>query len=195
MSVQVNQNTLDFIEDSPFHIGEQEIQQQLGVREKIEDIGRKFIRDYIPEQHYAFYNAQPFMICATLDDTGQPWASILVGRPGFVTAPSAKQLDIDFKPIYGDPIIKNLKEGDYIGFLGIEFHTRRRNRVNGKVVKHTPEMISIKVDQSFGNCPKYIQAREWQLADDFDTLGEKGREDAEDSGGGGCSWACVALVR
>ena len=40
---------------SPFHAGEREIQSRLGVREDMEQWGRKIIRRYLPEQHREFY--------------------------------------------------------------------------------------------------------------------------------------------
>eukprot|EP01102_Stenamoeba_stenopodia_P013125 TRINITY_DN4209_c0_g1_i1.p1 TRINITY_DN4209_c0_g1~~TRINITY_DN4209_c0_g1_i1.p1 ORF type:complete len:494 (+),score=123.69 TRINITY_DN4209_c0_g1_i1:22-1503(+) len=53
--------------------------------------------------------------------------------------------------------------------LGIEFHTRRRNRANGKITsvvrneeRNVVESFVMKIDQTFGNCPKYIQAREFE---------------------------------
>jgi hypothetical protein len=52
----------------------------------------------------------------------------------------------------------NLAVGSKVGALGLQLHTRRRNRVNGTVVAATPEGgLLLQVDQSFGNCPKYIQ--------------------------------------
>jgi predicted pyridoxine 5'-phosphate oxidase superfamily flavin-nucleotide-binding protein len=47
--------------------------------------------------------------------------------------------------------------------LGIEPHTRRRNRVNGHVIRSDSAGFAVHVDQSFGNCPKYIQARKPEL--------------------------------
>lgn len=43
--------------------------------------------------------------------------------------------------------------------MGIELHTRRRNRVTGKITALRDDGFALKVDQSFGNCPQYIQAR------------------------------------
>jgi len=44
--------------------------------------------------------------------------------------------------------------------LGIDFSTRRRNRINGRIENCViGEGFSIRVQQSFGNCQKYIQAR------------------------------------
>ncbi|WP_186249527.1 MULTISPECIES: pyridoxamine 5'-phosphate oxidase family protein, partial [unclassified Burkholderia] len=46
-----------------------------------------------------------------------------------------------------------------LGGLGIEFDTRRRNRVNGVVRAVDGDALTIAVEQSFGNCAKYIQGR------------------------------------
>jgi hypothetical protein len=46
-----------------------------------------------------------------------------------------------------------------LGLLGIQFDTRRRNRVNGEVDALLEPGFSLHVEQSFGNCPKYIHRR------------------------------------
>jgi predicted pyridoxine 5'-phosphate oxidase superfamily flavin-nucleotide-binding protein len=53
-----------------------------------------------------------------------------------------------------------LSVGVPLGLLGIEPHTRRRNRMNGTVDAMDAHGFSVAVDQSFGNCPQYIQARQ-----------------------------------
>jgi hypothetical protein len=67
-------------------------------------------------------------------------------------------------PLPGDPLTENLRGGAPVGALGLEFHTRRRNRVNGKI-EITSDGFAIRVDQSFGNCPQYIQARQFHFRD------------------------------
>ena len=47
--------------------------------------------------------------------------------------------------------------GRAIGLLGLEPHTRRRNRANGVITRAEPGCLHIRVTESFGNCPKYIQ--------------------------------------
>ena len=64
---------------SPFHPGEQEIQARLGMRDEIEDIGQRFIRDHLPEQHQEFYANLPYLVVGSVDDAGRPWASLLAG--------------------------------------------------------------------------------------------------------------------
>ncbi|MGH8011646.1 MAG: pyridoxamine 5'-phosphate oxidase family protein, partial [Candidatus Binataceae bacterium] len=74
--------------------------------------------------------------------------------------PDPRLLHVATMPCDGDPMAVNLREGMPIGGLGIEFHSRRRNRVNGKVtLDRDGRGFSIHVDQSFGNCAQYIQAR------------------------------------
>ena len=53
---------------SPFHAGEQELQSRAGVREKLEQVGRRVIRDHIPDQHRAFYETLPFLLVGSVDD-------------------------------------------------------------------------------------------------------------------------------
>ena len=152
-------------EESPFHQGEIAIQERLGVRTKIENVGRRLIRDYLPEQHRQFYAQLPFLITGTVDVSDRVWASILVGTPGFLSTPDEHTLHVASKPLFGDPLRETLAAGIDVGLLGIEFHTRRRNRLNGTVVANDPDGFTIKVGQSFGNCPQYIQARMFQLID------------------------------
>jgi len=143
--------------DSPFHPGEQQVQQQLGVRERMEQTGRRVLRAFMPDQHREFFAHLPFLVLGAADQEGQPWASIVTGAPGFLSTPDATTLSIAAPPPPGG----KLAEGHDIGALGIDFMTRRRNRANGLVASLRPQGFDIAVRQSFGNCPKYIQAREW----------------------------------
>ncbi len=150
-------------EESPFHSGERALQERLGVRSKIEESGRRVIRDYLPNQHRQFYAQLPFLIAGTVDADGCPWASILVDVPGFLSTPNEHTLRVASQPLFGDPLRETLADGVDIGLLGIELHTRRRNRMNGTVLTTAPDSFTIQVRQSFGNCPQYIQARLFEL--------------------------------
>ncbi len=150
--------------DSPFHPGEQQIQSRLGMRDKLEDIGRRMIRDYMPEQHREFFALLPWLLVGSRDADGQPHASVLWGTPGFATSPQPQRLRIDSLPEADDPLAANLRAGSGLGLLGIELPTRRRNRMNGRVEAVSDGGFAVAVQQSFGNCPKYIQVRSWQAA-------------------------------
>lgn len=144
----------------PFHAGECAVQERAGVREKMAVVGPRLIRDFMPEQHREFFAQLPFVIVGSVDATGQPWASALAAAPGFITSPSPRQLTVRALPQAHSPLKPALRPGKPVALLGIEPHTRRRNRANGLIESLTEEGFAVSVQQSFGNCPKYIQARE-----------------------------------
>lgn len=143
-----------------FHEGERALQARAGVDQRMAQLGPRVIRDFMPEQHREFFAQLPMVITGTLDADGQPWASVLARPPGFLHSPHPQQLDIRARPLGDDPLAANLAEGAAIGLLGLEPQTRRRNRMNGTVREVKASGFSVEVGQSFGNCPKYIQARE-----------------------------------
>ena len=145
--------------ESPFHQGELAIRSRLGIQDRMDRQGRKIIREYLPEQHRQFFAQLSYVTLGSLSESGYPWASILVGEPGFMSTPSDRTLAITAKPLPGDPLNDNLAIGADLGVLGIELQTRRRNRLNGVVSQIEGDLFTIKVKQSFGNCPQYIQAR------------------------------------
>ena len=149
--------------ESPFHAGELAIQGRMGTQDQMDRQGRQMIREYLPDQFRQFFPQLPYIIVGTVDATGSPWASILVGEPGFVSSPDDRTLQIGAKPLFGDPLTNTLADRIDIGLLGIELHTRRRNRVNGTVAAIDSDRFEVQVGQSFGNCPKYIQTRMFEL--------------------------------
>ncbi|ATB40737.1 iron-sulfur-binding protein [Cystobacter fuscus] len=147
-------------EQSPFHAGEQAVQERVGMRARLEQTGRKVIRSSMPEQHRELFRKLPFLLVGSLDGERRPWASLLVGRPGFVASPDPRTLVVSAFPGFGDALGQNLLPGAPLGLLGIQLETRRRNRMNGTVVESSEGRFVVRVEQSFGNCPRYIQARE-----------------------------------
>ncbi|MGJ7511751.1 flavin-nucleotide-binding protein [Variovorax sp. GT1P44] len=145
---------------SPWHEGELAMQSLAGVRERMAMIGPRVIRDYMPDQHRLFFAQLPFLVAGGLDATNQPWASVLAAPPGFAHSPDEHYLRIDARPPAEDPFAAALRPGAPIGLLGIEPQTGRRNRMNGVIDQDDARGFSVEVQQSFGNCPKYIQARE-----------------------------------
>ena len=144
---------------SPWHEGEAALQSRAGVRERLEQIGPRVIRDSMPDQHRELFEKLPMLVVGSLDPRGRPWASLLVGRPGFVAAPDARTLRVSAAPARGDPLQANLARDAPIALLGIELATRRRNRANGSVASVDDGGFAVQVRQSYGNCPQYIQVR------------------------------------
>lgn len=165
-------------EPSPFHPGEQAMQERTGTRERSEKIGQRAIRDHLTEQHREFYAQLPYVFLGALDQSGRPWASVLIGRPGFMYSEDPKSLKIRTRMVDGDPLSGQLESGTAVGLLGIEYETRRRNRLSARVAAADDNGLSLHVEQAFGNCPQYIQARGLTLLDGMDTIGEQ-REHSE----------------
>ena len=146
---------------SPWHAGELAWQKRAGVAERMGQLGPRVIRDAMPEQHRAFFAQLPFILAGYEDNFGQIWASMLTGQPGFVSSPDPKRLLISRTFAEADPIAEALHAGAPLGMLGIELPTRRRNRANGRVERVDENGILLAVEQSFGNCPKYIERRDY----------------------------------
>jgi hypothetical protein len=146
--------------DSPFHAGEQAVQQRAGSRERMAEIGWHVIRGAMPDQHRGFFPLLSFVALGTVDAEGQPHATLLAGPDtGFISAPGETELRVGTLPPADDPLAALLRPGAPLGLLGIELATRRRNRANGFVVRRDAGGFTVQVQQSFGNCPKYIQRR------------------------------------
>jgi predicted pyridoxine 5'-phosphate oxidase superfamily flavin-nucleotide-binding protein len=165
---------------SPFHEGELALQRSAGSMARLAEVGPRFIRDHMPEQHREFFAQLQFLVAGGLDGQGQPWASVLAGPPGFAHSPDPRELVVQARPWPGDPLAQALQVGAPLALLGIQPHTRRRNRVNGHVAASDGAGFVLRVDQSFGNCPKYIQAREPEFVPGNARPGAARRHDALD---------------
>ena len=144
---------------SPFHEGEERVQARQGVLEKAASFGPKLIRDHLIDQHREFYAQLPFLLLGTVDERGRPWASVVSGTPGFLSTPGDTTLRVAAQPLEGDPLGTSLAQGAPVGVLGLQLETRRRNRMTGHIRQTGADGFSIAVDQSFGNCPRFIQTR------------------------------------
>ncbi|WP_423595523.1 pyridoxamine 5'-phosphate oxidase family protein [Roseateles sp. MS654] len=149
--------------DTTWHAGEQALQQRAGFLDRLAEVGPQVIRDHMPDQHRELFGKLPTMLLGALDASGQPWATMLAGPPGFVGTPDARTMTVAARLDGQDPALAALRArgpGAPVGLLGLEPHTRRRNRMNGRLTALTEEGMTVGVVQSFGNCPKYIQARD-----------------------------------
>lgn len=154
MATSTPQNT----HSSPWHAGEVELQRLVGAHAKMAAVGPKVIRPYMPEQHRAFFAALPFIVLGSIDRAGHPWATLLASKPGFIRSPEDTLLEFAAAVGADDPA--PFEVGAAVGMLGIETHTRRRNRANGMVLSKSDQAMRVHVTQSFGNCPRFITPRE-----------------------------------
>jgi ferredoxin-NADP reductase/predicted pyridoxine 5'-phosphate oxidase superfamily flavin-nucleotide-binding protein len=149
---------------SLWHPGERQLQTRVGVAERMEQHGRKVVRDYMPDQHREFYEHLPYIVIGAVDDQGWPWAGVLDDHAGFIASPDPRVLSLSRLPDADDPLSAGFKPGAALGMLGIDLHTRRRNRINGHIGEVSAAGFSVSVEHAFGNCPQYIQLRELKQA-------------------------------
>ena len=149
---------------NPYHEGELRIQQLDGVLQQAQGSGR-VIADTIIKGALKFIAQQPMAVLGSVDDDQNVWASILFGRPGFMTAPDEKTVEFDLSQAGinpHDPFWTNIEQNPQIGSLMIELATRRRLRINGEASRPSADRLQLHlaVAESYPNCPKYIQRRQ-----------------------------------
>jgi predicted pyridoxine 5'-phosphate oxidase superfamily flavin-nucleotide-binding protein len=154
---------------SPWHDGEIRLQRSVGVAGRMEEVGRRTIRDYLTDQHRAFFPQLPFAVIGAVDAGGDAWATLRAHPPGFLSSPDPWHLAVELPREPLDPAEGGMEDGAAVALLGIELSTRRRNRVNGTIERTSPDRFDIIVEQAFGNCPRYIQRRDFTFVRDPDT--------------------------
>ncbi|MFC0227344.1 pyridoxamine 5'-phosphate oxidase family protein [Serratia aquatilis] len=134
----------------------------------------------MPEQHREFFHSLPYLFVATLDENRWPVATVFSGPEGFLRSPDPEHLRISSQRRADDPAQAALYPGQPVGALGLDFSNRRRNRVNGVISRTDKNRVEIAVQQSFGNCPQYIQQRELTaVADPIKSIERLGKLDNE----------------
>jgi uncharacterized protein len=146
---------------NPFHPGERQVQGLAGEAAQADRNGA-MIADTVMAGALPFLRQQQMLVVGSASPQGDLWASILFGPQGFVESDDGKTLRIHLgeTPRDGDdPLWQNLSPGTSLGTLAIDLATRRRLRINGRVVVDEPNLLTIEVDEAYPNCPKYIQRR------------------------------------
>jgi predicted pyridoxine 5'-phosphate oxidase superfamily flavin-nucleotide-binding protein len=143
--------------DSIYHSGERKFHEETGAVEAAAGMGR-MVLPVIAHVYIDFIQSQRYVIIGAADNQGMAWGSILSGEPGFMQVVDEQTLRIDALPHEQDPVRGNFREGAEVGLLLLDFVTRRRLRVNGRVVKGDG-WFSVRTSQVYPNCPRYIQSR------------------------------------
>jgi predicted pyridoxine 5'-phosphate oxidase superfamily flavin-nucleotide-binding protein len=146
----------------PFHEGELEVQQRLGLHTEARQ-NSGVITDSIVTGAFRFIEQQRMVVLGSIDQDENVWASVLVGQDGFMQAATEQLVTFDLSRTVGnehDPFWKNIEDHPRVGMLIIELATRRRLRVNGRIRRSGEQQLELEVLESYPNCPKYIQRRE-----------------------------------
>jgi uncharacterized protein len=141
-----------------YHAGQRAVQRRAGETSVAERLERG-IRAELPDVAQEFLAGLPQLFVAAADPAGRVWASVLSGPPGFVDAPDERTLTVAAHPPAGSPLASALGRGPAaVGLLGIEPESRRRMRVNGTGTL-AADGLTVRTEQVYSNCPKYIQRR------------------------------------
>ncbi|OBI14898.1 hypothetical protein A5712_29670 [Mycobacterium sp. E2327] len=141
-----------------FHTGELAVQRQAGVEAEAARLAPMVGRGQLRAGMAAFLSEAPFAAMAARDRAGRLWTSPLFGPPGFLRAASPTALEIGTELPRADPL-HDLPCGQPVGVIAINFLTRRRVRINGRLGSTEPGALTVDVDQAYGNCPQYIHPR------------------------------------
>jgi len=148
--------------ESPYHEGELQVQEQVGVLLEGAQNAR-VIQDSIIKGALRFIGQLPMAVFGSLDQEENVWASVFLGKPGFIQAENERMVNVDLTTLAHnphDPFWKNIQENPEVGILAIELASRRRLRINGTITRKSDALLQLQVKESYPNCPKYIQRRE-----------------------------------
>lgn len=150
-----------------YHFGEIAVQTRAGVREEVAHLG--LIGNTLKPAAEAFLTTQDYLaIAGTIDREEKIWASLLASDSGFVQVLSPQTIAIHSLPVASDPLYQNLLAQPQIGILAIDLVNRRRLRLNGQAELQLNNpldrgvgtgAITVQLQETFFNCPKYIQKR------------------------------------
>ncbi len=140
-----------------YHPGELSVQRRAGVARGL--AAGAMYRTALPPGLRQFLARQQLAILASVDSAGRLWASLRSGAPGFISAVDERTLRIAGHGHRDDPLLANLRADDRLGALVIDLAARSRLRVNGAAVLETDGAVRLALQQVYGNCQNYIQAR------------------------------------
>ncbi len=148
----------------PYHAGERTVQEKAGERDRAV-VNSRAVGTRIPAQAESFLCEQRYCVLGACSPDGDPWATFLAGPPGFARADdSGSRLKLNLLDdrglLHTLPPFASLRAGDSLGALFIDLMTRRRLRLNGYAESVTRGRLEVRIEQAYGNCPKYIQRRE-----------------------------------
>jgi len=141
-----------------YHEGELAVQARAGVSGQAQKVGR-IITDRLPDGADGFLANLPILFQGTADRVGDVWASAITGTPGFIRAHDPFAVEIQTDPGSADRLAAVQSPDGPAGYLAVDLGTRQRFRFNGEATLGE-DSVRVKVEQAYGNCPKYIQLRE-----------------------------------
>ena len=152
--------------ETPYHEGEIKVQARVGVLDE-GAVNSRVIQDSIIKGALRFIRQLPMAVFGSLDRENNVWASVFIGMPGFMQGENDRRVSFDLScmmPNPHDPFWENIQMNSQVGMLAIELATRRRLRINGRITRVSDTALQLHVEESYPNCPKYIQKRHLSLS-------------------------------
>ncbi len=149
----------------PFHEGERRVQQRAGEVQEA-DRNSPMIAAHIPAGAVPFLQAQTLLVLAVLDED-RMWCLPVVGKPGWMSA-TRDTVSLDLDQVTGPVdrrILQAAEGGERVGALVLDFATRRRLRINGRLKSVSDKRMMLAVEEAYPNCPKYITQRSLVLSE------------------------------
>lgn len=145
-----------------FHEGELATQRRAGVEAEAGRLENMLDSSGLSDGAARFLASQRFAALTGRDHNDVLWVSPLAAPQGFLRG-RAGVLHVSAAPRDGDPL-HEMRAGQQVGLIAIDFASRRRLRINGELVGADHAGLTIGIDQSYGNCPKYIHRRTIDVA-------------------------------
>lgn len=154
--------------DGSYHEGELRAQELAGERdEALQNAG--MVAGHIIPPLFRFVSQQRYFVLGFANAEHECEGTVLFGAPGFLSPQEdGRQLAVALdrkRDRQSDPVLAALEVGSRVGGLAIELSTRRRLRINGRVISLDVDQLVLEVGEVYPNCPKYIQKREVVLAE------------------------------
>ena len=147
---------------SNFHQGEKTMQEIAGELDQAFHNGSVIANAIMPGA-VKFIARQRMVYVGSVDKDGWPWATFVIGEEQFAHADTDRRgITLDLRKVIlnpSDTLWQNLHHDKRLGLLFLELATRRRLRVNATVNNHSDKTLHAVVEESYPNCPKFIQKR------------------------------------
>lgn len=156
------------------HQGERVVQRRAGLA--AERWGSPGVGAAVPPVAADFLTLQRMVVIGAADDDGTVWATALSGPAGFVSAPDERSVVTDRAPTGDDPLAGRFDTARDLGMIALEPSTRRRMRINGSA-RQSGRGLTVRTEQVYSNCPKYLQTRHVEAGDSAPRPGPARRSD------------------
>ncbi|KGO69191.1 Riboflavin synthase-like beta-barrel [Penicillium italicum] len=154
----------------PWHEGEERLHRTLRV-----PYSANPTTPYLSPRAASLVQQSPLLALGTLDSQGRPWSTIWGGTAGFATPVAESMIGlqtlVDSKY---DPVVQALLTGNQtdaytgkmVSGLAVDLENRRRVKLYGRMVTGSlsdgdagQAQLVVHIEQSLGNCPKYMNKR------------------------------------